>query len=206
VTTPLFEIVATPVLSELQMMVRPVSTLPSTSRRIADACVACASVIVLELSVTVTDATGTGDTVTEAVPLWPSLIAVIVAVPGDIAVTSPVDETVAIASLLEDHVTSRESTVPWASVKVTLSCSVPPCTTVALDGLRATDATGACVTVSVAFPVLPSLVALMLAVPTEMALTTPWAETVATAVFPDAHVTIRPVSVPPFPSRVAAVA
>jgi len=159
---------------------------------------------VLELSVTVTDATGTGDTVTEAVPLWPSLMAVIVAVPGDIAVTSPVEETVAIASLLEDHVTRRESRVPWASVKVTLSCSVPPCTTVALDGLRATDATGACVTVSVAFPVLPSLVAVIDALPAEIAVTSPDAETVAIAVLAELQVTTRPVRTLLLASRVVA--
>jgi hypothetical protein len=112
VTKPVGETVATTVLSELQFIVRPVSTLPSASRTVAVACVVCASVIVLEVSATLTEATGIGDTVTEEVPAWPSLVAVIVAAPGEFAVTSPVDETVAIASPLDDHVTGRVSTLP----------------------------------------------------------------------------------------------
>jgi hypothetical protein len=112
-----------------------------------------ASVIVLEASATLTDATGTGETVTEEEPLWPSLVAVIVAEPGVTAVTNPLCETVAKAVLLELQVTIRPvSTLSWASFKVTFSCSPSPCTTVAVDGLTVTDATGAWVTVSVALP------------------------------------------------------
>jgi hypothetical protein len=130
-------------------------------------------VIVAEPRVTVTDATGTGETVTEAVPLWPSLVAVIVAVPGALAVTSPVCETLATPSLLEDQVTGRVSILSCASFSATISCSVSPCTTVAVDGLTVTEATGACVTVSVALPLFPSLIAMMLAVPTATAVTAP---------------------------------
>jgi hypothetical protein len=206
VTTPVCETIATGVLSELHVMVRPVSTLPPASRTIAVACVVCASVIVLDASVTLTDATGIGETVIDEVPLTPSLVAVSVAVPGEFAVTSPLDEILATGSLVVDHVTVRSSTLLWASFNVTLSCSVPPCTTVALVGLTATDATGACVTVSVALPLIPSLVAVMLAVPTATAATTPWLETVATDVLLELHVTARPVNTPPLASSVVAVA
>jgi hypothetical protein len=44
---------------------------------------------------TVTDPTGAGATVTDAVPLFPSLVAVIVAVPTAIPVTTPRLVTVA---------------------------------------------------------------------------------------------------------------
>jgi hypothetical protein len=206
VTTPVGETVATAVLSELHVMVRPVSTLPPASRSTAVACVVCVSVIVLEPSVTLTEATGTGETVSEEVPLWPSLVAVIVTVPGEFADTSPLCETLATRSLVEVQVTGRVSTLPFASFNVTVSCSVPLCTTMALAGLTVTEATGACVTVIVALPFLPSLVAVMLAVPTEMAVTTPWAETVATAGVPELHVTTRPVNTPPLASSVVAVA
>jgi hypothetical protein len=206
VMTPVCETVATAVLSELQVMVRPVSTLPSASRSTAVACAVCASVIVLEVSVTLTEATGTGEMVSEEVPLWPSLVAVIVTVPGEFADTSPVCETLATGSLLEDQVTGRVSTLPCASFKVTLSCSLLPCTTVAVDGLTVTDATGACVTVSVALPLWPSLAAAMLAVPMATAVTSPAGETVATAVLDELHVTALPVNTPPFASNVVAVA
>jgi hypothetical protein len=56
---------------------------------------------------TLTDATGTGVTVTLAVPLFPSLVAVIVAEPAATPVTTPLDETVAIPVLELDHVTAR---------------------------------------------------------------------------------------------------
>src|SRR6266852_1910592 len=57
--------------------------------------------------VTLTDATGTGVTVIVAVPLCPSLVAVIVAVPAPTAVTRPLAFTVATAALLLTHVTKR---------------------------------------------------------------------------------------------------
>jgi len=70
-----------------------------------------------------------------------------------------------------------------------------------------TLATGAWVTVIVALPVFPSLVATMLAVPTLIAVTRPVVgETVATLVLSEFHVTTRPVSVLPFASSVVAVA
>jgi hypothetical protein len=52
-----------------------------------------------------TDATGAGITVMEDAPVFPSLIAVIVAVPGTTPVTRPVVDTVATDSLLDDQLT-----------------------------------------------------------------------------------------------------
>jgi hypothetical protein len=58
-----------------------------------------------------------------------------------------------------------------------------------------TVATGASVTVMLALPVLPSLVAVMLAVPTAIPVTTPCGETMATVVLLELQVTARPVRV-----------
>jgi hypothetical protein len=70
----------------------------------------------------VTLPTGTGKTVTLAVPLFPSLVAVIVTVPGVTPVTRPEAETVAIAVLLELHVTTRSvTTVPFRSFTVAVN-------------------------------------------------------------------------------------
>ena len=87
--------------------------------------------------VTLTVATGAGGTVIVmlAVPLFPSLVAVIVAVPALIALTRPLDETVAIDAFEVAHVTCRpESALPLASVSTAASCSVFPTSTFALDG------------------------------------------------------------------------
>ena len=75
--------------------------------------------------VTSTVATGTLVTVIDAVPLFPSLVAVIVADPGVAAETSPELLTVATAVLLLDQVTVRpESAAPFASLGVAVSCTV----------------------------------------------------------------------------------
>ena len=71
--------------------------------------------------VTATVATGTGITVTSAVPLFPSLVAVMVAVPGPTAATKPVEVTVATPGALEDQVTDRGSGFPSASRGVAAS-------------------------------------------------------------------------------------
>jgi hypothetical protein len=59
------------------------------------------------VSVAVTDATGTFDTVTVAALLTPSLTAMIKAVPGATADTTPAADTVAIAVLELVHTTAR---------------------------------------------------------------------------------------------------
>jgi len=70
-----------------------------------------------------------------AVPLLPSLAAVMTVVPTATAVTSPDDETVAAFVLLELHVIVRPvSVLPLASLSVALSCDVLPAVTLALGG------------------------------------------------------------------------
>jgi hypothetical protein len=78
------------------------------------------------------------------------------------------------------------------------------------DAFKATvtDATGAgaAVTVIVAEPVIPSLVATMFAVPAATAVTRPLVLTVAMVVFELLHVMVRPVKVFPLASRSVATA
>ena len=64
-------------------------------------------------------------TVMDDVPLFPSLVAVIVADPGVTPETSPELLTVATDVLLLDQVTVRpESVAPFASFGVAMSCTV----------------------------------------------------------------------------------
>jgi hypothetical protein len=144
-----------------------------------------------------------------AVPLCPSLVAVIVADPRTSAVTSPFTLTVATLVALDDHVTTRpDSTLPLASRKVTASCTVPPTATLvdAGDTLTvATGATGATVTVVADVPLFPSLVAVIVAEPAATPVTRPLVFTVATAALLLLHVTTRPVKALPPASRGVAV-
>src|SRR6266702_7106158 len=149
--------------------------------------------MVAEAGVTVTDATGTFVTVIAAVPLLPSLVAVIVAGPAALPVTSPLALTVASAVLLLAQVTVRPlSGFPFASFGVAVSCTVWPTCTDAEAGLTVTDATGTVLTVIAAVPLFPSLVAVIVAAPVVTPVTSPLALTVATAVLLLAQLTDRP--------------
>src|SRR5262245_43222727 len=98
-------------------------------------------------------------TVTAAVPLFPSLVAVMVADPPASAVTNPFDETPAMPPALLAHVTTRPvRTFPAESLVTALSCCVAPTSRLADAGVTVTDATGASATVMVAVAVFPSLV------------------------------------------------
>src|SRR2546425_8077706 len=122
-------------------------------------------------------------TVIAAVPLWPSLVAVIVAVPPATPVASPLPLTVAAAVLLLAHVTVRPVSVfPAASLVTAASCAVPPTERVADAGLTVTDATGTFVTVTTAVPLIVSLVAVIVAVPAATPVASPLPLTVAAAV------------------------
>ena len=161
---------------------------------------------VLVAGATVTEATGTMMDVTVLVPLFPSLVAVIVADPAATAVTRPPAETVATAGALLDHVMTRPlSTLPAESFVVALSCAVPPTTTLAVAGATVTVATGTTVTVIDELPDFPSLVAVIVAAPAPTAVTTPLAETVATAGVLLDQVTTRPVNTLPEESLVVAL-
>ena len=124
VTRPLPSTVATPLLFDNQVIMRPVRTTPAASLVTAESCCVPPTMMVAELGLTVTVATGTGLTVITGVAdeLTDSLVAVIVAVPTPAAVTVvvPLVElagfTVSTAVLLETHVTVRPlSTLPAAS-------------------------------------------------------------------------------------------
>src|SRR5436309_1374696 len=143
--------------------------------------------------VIVTEATGTGVTVIVEGPLFPSLVAVIVAVPAALPVTSPLAVTVATAVLLLPQLTVRpDNGLPLASFGVAVSCTVWPTGTDAVLGLTVTDATGTVLTVTVAVPLCPSLVAVIVAAPAVTPVTTPLPLTVATAVLLLPQLTGRP--------------
>src|SRR5437764_408939 len=143
--------------------------------------------------VIVTEATGTGVTVIVEGPLFPSLVAVIVAVPAALPVSSPVAVTVATAVLLLPQLTVRpDNGLPLASFGVAVSCTVWPTCTDAVLGLTVTDATGTVLTVTVAVPLCPSLVAVIVAAPAVTPVTIPPPLTVATAVLLLPQLTGRP--------------
>src|SRR2546421_3890536 len=141
-----------------------------------------------------------------AVPLWPSLVAVIVAAPAPFAVTSPVPVTVATGVLLLAHVTERPvRMLPLASRRVALSCTVCPAGTLADAGLTVPDATGTPLTVMLAVPLWPSLVAVRLAPPAATPVTSPLLLTVAIVLSLDDQLIARPVKGLPLASRGVAV-
>src|SRR5437660_9005433 len=134
-------------------------------------------------------------TVMAAVPLFPSLVALIVMEPGVTPLTRPLVLTVATAVLELDHVTVRpESGFPPASLGVPVSCTVWPACTEAVGGVTATGVPGALVTGVDEVALLPSLVAVIVAVPGVTPDTSPLLLTVATAVLELDHVTVRPES------------
>jgi hypothetical protein len=145
------------------------------------------------------------------VPVFVSLSAVIVAVPGAIAMTTPVPDTVLTSGLLELQTMTRPlSTAPLPSRVTAESVVVPPTCRLALDGDTDTVATGtgggggAAVTVINEVPVFVSLNAVIVAVPAAIAVTTPVPDTVLTSGLLELHAMARPLSTAPFPSRVTA--
>ena len=99
-------------------------------------------------------------------PLFPSLVAVIVVLPAATAVTTPCADTVATAVFELDHVTARPfNTLPTASLSVAVSCVVCPTDIESGLGVTVTVATAACETVMVAVPFFPSDVAVIVAEP-----------------------------------------
>src|SRR6266513_3336198 len=206
-TSPLPFTVATDVLLLAHVTTRPLSGLPLASFGVAVSCAVCPTCTLAGDGLTVTEATGTCTTVMAAVPLWPSLVAVIVAEPATFPVTSPLPVTVATGVLLLDHATGRPvSTVPFASFRVAVSCCVCPTGTLADAGLTVTDATGTPLTVMLAVPLCPSLVAVIVTgPPAATPLTSPLPFTLAIALLLDCQVMTRPVNGLPFASLRVAV-
>ena len=124
-TSPLPLTVATDVLLLDHVTVRPVTGLPFASFGVAVSCTVWPTPTLAEAGLTVTAATGTLVTVIAAVPLCPSLVAVIVAEPAPTPVTRPLPFTVATDGLLLVHVTTRpDNVLPLASFAMALSCVV----------------------------------------------------------------------------------
>jgi hypothetical protein len=197
VTSPLPLTLATPVLLLAHVTVRPVSAFPFASFGVAASCTVDPTVTEADAGATVTDATGTCTTVIADVPLCPSLVAVIVAVPATFPVTSPLALTVATDVLLLAQVTLRPlSGLPFPSFGVAVSWTVLPSFTDADAGATVTDATGTKVTVIVAVPLLPSLVAVMVAEPAAAPVTRPLLVTLATDVLLLAQLTARASGLP----------
>jgi len=139
------------------------------------------------------------------VPIFVSLVAVIVALPAAIAVTRPLELTEAMPEFALDQVTTRPvSTLLFASRVVAESWTVVPVWRLGAAGETDTAATGGGLTVIDAVAVCPSLAAVMDTVPAATALTSPELETVAMLLFAEFQPTTRPVSTLPFASRVVA--
>jgi len=197
VTSPLPFTLATLPLLLVQVTARPVSGFPLASFGVAASCTVCPVVRLAVVGLKLTDATGAGATAIAAVPLCPSLVAVIVAEPAANAVTSPLPLTVATAPLLLVQLTTRPvNELPFASFGVAASCTVCPVVRLAVVGLTLTDATGTltAATVTAAPPLCPSLDAVIVAEPAASADTSPLPLTAATAPLLLVQVTTRPVS------------
>src|SRR3989442_14229291 len=99
--------------------------------------------MVPDAGLTSTDATGTAFTVTAELPLFPSLVAVMVTgPPAALPVTRPFASTVARLASLVPHVTVRPvSALPAASFGVAVSCTVALGETPAGAGVTSTEAT-----------------------------------------------------------------
>jgi hypothetical protein len=186
VTKPFASTVAAVASLEVHASARLVRTLPFTSVSVAVSC--CVGVIpttrLAEGGLTATALTGATVTVIEDVPVFVSLVAVIVVAPAPTAVTNPFASTVAADMLFEVQRTVRPpSGLPLASVRFAVSCceGVTPSTRVAVAGVTATALTGASVTVIADVPVFVSLVAAIVVLPAPTAVTNPVASTVAAA-------------------------
>src|SRR5438876_6796690 len=206
-TSPVPVTVATGVLLLAHVTERPVRMVPLASRRVAVSCCVCPAGTLADAGLTVTDATGTPLTVMLAVPLWPSLVAVMVTAPATTPVTSPLLLTVAIVLSLDDQLIARPvKGLPLASRCVAVSCTVCPIATVPELGVTVTAATGATVTVTLAVPLCPSLVAVIVTGPPgPTPVTSPLPFTLAIALLLDCQVITRPVNGLPFASRGVAV-
>src|SRR2546427_2778572 len=122
VTNPLPFIVAAAVLLLPHATTRPASGLPLASLGVAVSCTVCPTVTFADAGLTLTDATGTIATVMAAVPLCPSLVAMIAADPAPTPVTSPPPSTAAAALLLLPPTTTRAASgLPAAALGVASS-------------------------------------------------------------------------------------
>src|SRR5207247_1609328 len=197
VTSPFASTVATVASAVCQVTTRPVSGLPFASFGVAVSCSVASTTILPVGGVTSTDATGMGVTVTADVPLFPSLVAVMVTGPPTVfPVTRPFASTVAIAASAVCQATTRPvSGLPSASFGAAAGWGGAPACPVAVGGVTSTDATGTSVIVTADVPFLPSLVAVTVTgPPAAFPVTRPVASTVAIVASLVCQATARPVS------------
>jgi hypothetical protein len=205
VTTPEAETVAATGLFDTHVTTRSVTTFPAESVTVTPREKVCVTNIDFVVGDTTTLATGIAVTLTAAVPLLPSLVAVIVAVPTPTPVTTPA-VTVAIALLLDDQLIGRfVTTLPNESFTVAVNVAVLLVRMLADGGDNVTLATGTCVTFTVVVPDLPSLVAVMTTLPGPTPVTIPVDETTAWVELLVDHVTTRSVTTVPLTSRTVAL-
>ena len=115
-----------------------------------------------------------------------------VAVPSEIARTSPEAATAATAESLDDHENSAPATgCPFASVAKAASRNVSPATSAAAAGATATALT-CWATVTMAVPDAEPAMAVIVVVPSPAAVTSPEASTAATDASPLAQDTAAP--------------
>src|SRR6266566_1612822 len=151
VTRPLPLTVATAGLLLAQLTTRPMSGLPAESWVMAVSCAEEPTKMVAELGEMVTAATATGLTVTVAVAVCPSLVAVIVALPAETPLATPLLPTGATARLSLDHVMTRPASgLPAESIAAAVNCCAPPIQMAAVAGDTVTEVTTTDVTVTVA--------------------------------------------------------
>lgn len=174
-----------------QETVRPERTFPEASFSVMPNAPCCPSTNCPAVGESVIDDTAAraATTVMDAVPDFPSAVAVMIAVPGETAVTTPELDTPATALLLDDHVTLRSaSTAPSASLLTAVACAV--CATVRdpVERVTTTEATGIGRMPIAMLPDLPSVVADIVTEPTAIPLTRPSLPTVAIASELEVHV------------------
>lgn len=122
VTTPVEETVATPGLLVDHATTRPVSTLPLASLTVAVSVTVAPTNTAAGDGVTVTLATVMIDTLTGAVPVTPSHVALTVAVPAPTAEATPNWSTITTEVLLDAHVTRQfVTTAPLTSFTTALN-------------------------------------------------------------------------------------
>jgi hypothetical protein len=182
VTVPSSATRATPLLLDAKLTARPARVLPAASVTTAPSRTVPPTPTEVLSGVTRTAATGTARTVTVAVADWPSMAATIVAEPGAIPVTWPVDETTATPGSRDDHATTRPVMVaPAASVAVAVSCCVAPTVMDDVAGATATRATGTTDTTTAAVAATLPAAARTDPAPEASAVTSPSALTLTTA-------------------------
>jgi hypothetical protein len=145
------------------------------------------------------------DTCTVADAVRPSLVAVMAVVPVAKALSSPDAFTLATEGVDEVQETARPfNGRPALSATSAASWVVSPTVVTTVAGETVREATGTAVTVMVADPLRPSLVAVIVADPAPMPVIRPEDDTVATLLFDVLHAMLRPARARPPASRVTA--